>query len=541
MRTESEKTVHIITWIWFIPFAAAAVLLLGVSFCTRVYYDFNQQVDLPRFGKENLLLLMALLILFFLGLFLLKQRTGFLSGESIDGAVPGRPVPLEKSMKILLTAVTVLCLYFILSMRGIATSDAMMLDGIINQFMQGNFSALTTGGYLYANPHQLGYVAIGQLLYLLFGSSNYMVFQLLNIPAILVTLWVLYQITWELYENREFCRLEVILSSGLFCLFCYATFVYNDIWSMAPEMMALYLTFRYLKYHRVKDMAAGSILFGAAVVLKTNCWIALIAASVILVLDGLKNNTALKQDKRKIPFLLQNILLVLLLVILGKGMTGILDAAYGKAAGIDPMPRGNANSTYIAMGMQENGGEGGWYNGYNANTFSENGFDTERTDQDARNYIAGRLAEFRKRPLHAAHFYVRKFLSQWADESCISLHNMEQTSRHVTGQPAIMYYYLYGTGRRILRWIMNVYQTLLFLGVTIWCAGCIKRRRLNFLSAFAVLYIFGGMVFHELWEASSRYILRYYVFMLPLAVKGIADILEMQGRHSGKQKRRSSD
>jgi hypothetical protein len=524
-KNPAIKAVRVLTWVWFIPFLAAVLVLFFVSIFTTVYYDFDQQVDLPRFSRENIPLLLLLILAVLVCLYLLKNRTGVLSVWKADRTEPGKSTPLSPVMRAVLWMVTAVSLYFILFMRGIATSDAKMLDGIINQFMQGDYSALTPGGYLYANPHQLGYVAVGQLLYLLFGQNNYTVYQLLNIPAILITVWVLYQISWEISENVEISNLTAVLSAGMFCLYCYATFVYNDIWSLAPEMAALYLSLRYLKYHRLKDMAAGSVLFGTAIVLKTNCWIALIAAAVMLVLDGLRNNGFHKNNSYKMPLMIQNLLLVLLLVVLGKGMTAALDFTYGMETGIRPMPKGNAGTAYIAMGMQESGGEGGWYNGYNIKTFTECGYDTELTDQAARKYIAGRLGEFRSRPLHAARFYVRKFLSQWGDESCISLHNMEQTSRHVSGQPAILQFVLYGPGRVILRWIMNVYQTMVYLGLAVWGISNIRWRHLDFLCAFSVLYIFGGMLFHELWEASSRYILRYYVFMLPLAAMGIEILL----------------
>ena len=89
-------------------------------------------------------------------------------------------------------------------MRGLAVNDARTLDvDVVNAFMGGDFSQLTDkGSYLYIYPFQIGYVAYGQLVYLLFGKSNYTAYQFLNLICILGTLFLLYQITMELFEDR---------------------------------------------------------------------------------------------------------------------------------------------------------------------------------------------------------------------------------------------------------------------------------------------------------------------------------------------------
>jgi hypothetical protein len=41
-----------------------------------------------------------------------------------------------------------------------------------------------------------------------------------------------------------------------------------------------------------------------------------------------------------------------------------------------------------------------------------------------------------------------------------------------------------------------------------------------------LILILGGMVFHEFWEGSSRYAMRYYVYWLPYAAYGMNSILK---------------
>ena len=101
------------------------------------------------------------------------------------------------------------------------------------------------------------------------------------------------------------------------------------------------------------------------------------------------------------------------------------------------------------------------------------------------------------------------------------MRNLELTSRHVEGQPAIVYSIVYGKGRIIFQWIMNVSQNIIYLGAACYCIGIVKRKKLDFTQAFLILFIFGGMLFHELWEGSSRYVIRYYICLLPIAAYGL--------------------
>jgi hypothetical protein len=525
MGERMRKAVQVVSWIWFIPFSAAAFLILGVISFTTVYYDFYQQVDLPRFTRENIPLLLVLTFLVLIILYFLQKQSTFSDDAVEKAAVPGKPLPLTGSMRIAMFWAGAVSLYLILIIRGRAVNDGLIMDRIVNDFMKGDYSSLQ-GGYLAIYPYQMGYIAIAQLLYVLFGPSNYIVYMLLNLLSVLITIWMLYEITWELFEKAEICSIAAMLSMGMLFLFSFTTFVYGDIWSFAPMSAGIYLSLRYFRYHRLKDEIAAIFWIGTGIVIKSNCYIAALAIAIMLLLDGLRE---IKTAGWRL--LLQNLVLAAAIFVTAQVMTGIITMAYSRATGINPWPKGTPNSTFFAMGLQEAGGEFGWHNGYDSNTYSQNGFDYAKTDAVAKQEIRNRIRVFQQRPLHAAHYFVRKFLSQWADESCISMHDMEETSRHVTGQTEILHSILYGRGRVLFRWIMNLYQELCYLGTAVFCIGIFRKKHLDFNSAFIILFIFGGMLFHELWEASSRYTMRYYIFMLPLAAYGIDRLLKRMKLH----------
>ena len=129
-----------------------------------------------------------------------------------------------------------------------------------------------------------------------------------------------------------------------------------------------------------------------------------------------------RHRKKEFSKVLTKIALAILVAVLSTGMTGIINAAYAKAIGIEEMPRGVPSTTYFAMGMQEiGGGQGGWYNGYNVDTYNKCGYDWNLTNQTAVASMKETLQDFARRPLHAGRFYVEKLLSQWADPTCISM------------------------------------------------------------------------------------------------------------------------
>ena len=85
-------------------------------------------------------------------------------------------------------------------------------------------------------------------------------------------------------------------------------------------------------------------------------------------------------------------------------------------------------------------------------------------------------------------------------------------------QSDIAIFFLYGKGRNLLITLMNIYHFLIFSGAGIWGAGCLKKWKLT--SSYLVLNIFGGILFHMIWEAKSRYVLFYFILLLPLAASG---------------------
>ncbi len=590
-----------------------SVITLFFSLATVIRFRQYEQNDLFDIVRDHVpLLLLSMAVVLVLMRMVLKCMTGSRgrsrskskskirskirsrSEHGKSGEHPPFPWPM-------LLAAGGMSLFLVLVIRGNATNDALQLDEIMQAFSRGDYSSLQEGGYLFVYPFQVTYVLIGQVIQALCGPSNYLAYQLLNVVSILCNLYFLYQIAWELFHDRRVCAVMQLLSMGCWFYYVFATFIYADLWSFAVQSAAFLLEIRYLNRRRLRDIIGAGICIAAATLLKTNCYVALIAMILILLMDAVKaavsaaagtatsgnagasgntagtaaaenaaasgnagaSGNAAASGKSAGALILRAVLLGVMFVVLTKGAQSAVNFGTARAAGIEKMPEGVPSAAYFAMGMEETEGKYGWYNGRNVGLFRDAGYDREQTVLDARETMKASIGEFQNSKRYLIRFYAGKFLSQWGDPTCVSMREMEETRRHTGELPKLVDSLIFGTGSRILQWGMNVTHSLIYLGLTVYLLSvtgpALRRKQKLRMPAqtgqqaqngqqtqngqqaqkqaqhlrtvsepeiLLVLFLVGGMLFHQIWEASGRYTMRYYLTMLPLAAWGICRLIE---------------
>lgn len=500
----AAKARNIFNYIIALCLFAAAVVVLAVSSVTTIYYDMGCENDWPHYGRENIPLLMIFLLVV-LAAFVLLYKKGVFEKYRLMAEIG-------------LAVISAYCLLLIFGIRPIPVNDSMTLDKIINAFMIGDYSELTNpGGYVFIWPFQLGYIGFGQIMYSIFGKSNYIAWDLVQLISILITIYLIYKMTWEFFEDRVICGIVVFLSWGALFFYNYVTYVYGDILSMAPQTLALYAMVLYIKRDKKRYALLSAVCIAVAILIKTNCEITLIALLMAFVANAI--------DKMNVRAVLSNIALAGIMLILVFSSKASVDSYYCNVSGLDRIPDGNPVWAHIAMGLQESELEDGWYNGYNYHVFEENNYDVDATASAAKENIRQTLKTFTDRPLHGARFLARKFATQWADSVCVSTHNLDLVSRHVENQPAIAQFLVFGTGSRIFIWVMNVFMPVCYIGVAIYLFGILRGRKASASEMLLLILIFGGIVFHEFWEGSSRYTMRYYIYYLPFGAYGLKVLL----------------
>ena len=508
-----KKIVKLLTAFYLIPLGIMVLFNAGNSLLRTTYFDLYKDMETAKYKWDNPILLLivtgtVLFLLYRLSITEWFQRTGKLS----------------------LTALlfgTGVSLVIVLLVRGTAICDGETVSEIAISFMQGNYDAFRQGEYLYNYSFQIGLTAFLEVLYHLAGVENYLAFQIINVAAVAIILFSLDQITKELFpENVR--KLESVLSMGMLPLFLFSTFVYGDLIGWAFGMLAIWQMLCYLKRDGGKYLLRIAVLLACGIVIKSNINIVLVAVVIAVLLNCFQ--------KRKYRHLLYILPMILLPVMCNSAIEGV----YVQRAGLDRYPEGIPKLAWVAMSMQE-GDEGGyacgWYNGYNWAVYGQNGFDRTATEKACMENLKQSLSRFLHEQKYALNYFYKKFTSQWNAPDFQAMISNEWCTRHSLHTIGIAKWFLFEEGREILLFVMNGYHFLIFLLTgTYFGIEVFRKRDWDLPKAYFMLNIFGGFLFHMIWEAQSRYVLGYFVLMLPLAAAGLADILDNVRERKEKRK-----
>lgn len=486
-----------LTYFYLIPLTLLFMANCVFSLLETTYFSPYMHIELPEYKSDHPL---VMLCLFSALLLLMLPFCRHLENSRIS---------LRGSTFLSCLWAGALSTFFVFVFRCGVVCDSEQVSDIAVQVMQGNYEGFAKGAYLHHYPFQLGLVAILELVYRLFGVENFLAFQLLNVIAILCIVYFLQKITRELFDSRIISLWENLISLGMLPLYLFAAFVYGDLIGLAFGMGAVYLGIRYLKTSRWQYLPGTAALFSLAVIAKSNIYVLLAAFIIAMVLKML-------QERRWsiLPWLIG------ILLLSQAGMSAV-NSVYADRAGMERMWNGTPKTAWIAMSIQradESANGCGWYNGYNWNIYEQYDFNNETVNRECLRNIGESLKDFAADPKYAAHFFYRKFTSQWNAPTFQSLITNEWYGRYSEDKLPLADFLSVGNGRRILYQVMNFYHLFLFAGCTMGLVSLVRSWSLE--KAYFALNIFGGVLFHMLWEAQSRYVLGYYVMMLPLAASG---------------------
>lgn len=499
-HTKRRKLVKIVTYFYLVPLAVMIVFNTINSLLRTTYFELYKDMETAKYKWDQPFLVLMAAGVLLLTIYLVRKAGWF-----------------GKLSRYLLAAVLfsgIISTLIVLKVRGIAICDGDALSNIAVEFMKGNYETFSEGEYLFNYSFQIGMVAFLEVIYRIFGIENYLVFQIINVISIMIFIWMLGKITDELFEAKRISRMEAVLSLGMLPLFLFSTFVYGDIIGWAFGISAIFFVIRYLKTDRWQFILAASVLLSMGIVVKSNINI-LVVASVIAILL----NAVYKKRFRSLLWI------VVIIVVSQLGM-GAVQAVYVQRAGLSKYPEGIPRIAWVAMSMQETDEGGyacGWYNGYNWDVYRKNDYDRARTTQACVENLKQSLHKLMHEQKYALNFVYKKFTSQWNAPTFQAMITNEWSMRHTENDSVLAHFFVFGRGRDILYELMNIYHFFLFFCTSAYFL--LNRRKWSLPKAYYALNIFGGFLFHMIWEAQSRYILGYFVLMLPLAACGCESLL----------------
>ncbi len=512
MKAFSSKLYHFSLQALTGLFAAFFALLFAGAFLATCYAtDMSSQLVLARWDN---LLVNAVGSVVFLAVFALVLR--FL-------------VHSKKALTVLkwlvIAEVFVLGALLIVFGKTVPAADAMSVYSIAESLAGGDTSVIhPTASYLSYYPQQVGLVAFFEVLIRMIGllPGDLPAYHFIKIVYVVLTaaIVLLQYHTLKLWGVSNRTLTVYLLLAGLnLPLIMYSSFVYGETPSFAALSAGiLFLTLFYKKLSGASSLLTSCLygllscaFFVLGTALRKNSLIVIIAVVLAALFQWLKDKKALL------------LVFAVLTALLCVNVLPVIERGYEHRADSE-LKTGVPAMSYFAMGMQESSRGNGWYNGFNFYTYQDSGMDTEQTVELSRAAIRERLTYFREHPDYAGRFYLFKTLSQWADGT----YACRQATLATFGGRTAFFDSVY-EGRLslfVIEWC-NIYQNVLYLGVLLFVL-CIRkvRKNLPLIAYLGLIAVFGGFLFHTVWEANSRYIFCYGLLLLPYAALGISQLLK---------------
>ena len=376
---------------------------------------------------------------------------------------------------------------------------------------EGNFSMLSPGGYVGMYQQQKGLGILYEILFALFGNFNYRPAKILHVVWWIFTILAGYGFLKLNTDRPVFRMLYCVMMLGCFPFLFYLPYIYGDVLSISFGTILFYGVASYEHSGQKRYIALASFAAGLAVLARKNTWIILIAVVVYALLSSLK--------KRKLKYLLAGTAILLTAALSVKAVDVVYEVRSGYPSGV-----GIPSILWVAMGLQETEGRAGVYNRYQQTTFADCDFQQESATQQGKIYIRERLEEFSQNPGKAFSFFKNKLEGQWIEPMYAALETTESFEEGTVLSPALESLY-YGALGRIIWNLTNYYQSILYLaglmalvmlGILWW-----KKKDVPTSLWLPWIAVFGGFLFSIMWEAKSRYVFPYCVFMILYAPEGL--------------------
>lgn len=435
--------------------------------------------------------------------------------------VAGTHMAGEKILYIFLGAVmlytAMCCLTWVTAGNFFAQNDSRYVLECMARMREGDYSDLQPNGYLGIYKQHFGLITLFRLLFFVFRTTDDIAIQYFNCLCVPVIIFAGIHILKELDAAKSSLFIYLIFMAFCFPLFFYTPYVYGEIISAAAGMLFLWAAVCWLKREKPGAWAAMAASAVTGNMARGNFPVLLTAFAIMAFLYSVRR----KRWK---------LFLCALSLFFAVAAANKLNLAYYEKASGTALDQGIPPEAWIAMGLDEYGELGyGMYNGYGPQIYAESGYDREQTGIQARKFIRDRVRMFLTGAgMSAKDFYRGKLLVQWNDPTlnCFMENRSFLSPPHHLVSDIVLEDGIYAGQAKEL---MNQYQFLFYAGFFLYCMS-LWRREGPFYQYLPLIMVLGGVLFTLLWEAMSRYVFPYMVYMLPLAAMGWDTAGEWPGR-----------
>lgn len=412
---------------------------------------------------------------------------------------------------VLFTLAAAFAVAWTLSAKAIPDSDQGILIESAQRIVAGDtavFGDPTSYLYLYfvRYPFQFGFLGYTGLLLRAFGYEWLLVAgPILNVGWLIFAYIAVAKTTDLLFADHNVTCLAVLLLAACTQLLFACTFYYGTLPCMALSMWMAYFTTSFLVRGRRRDIPLACLAAACAVTMKSNAWIYIAAAGIVLALRAIRSG-------RLLPVFMAALLAVS--AIPGPiGMQKHYESRHGVVYG-DGYPL----SAWMSMSMQESSMACGWYSTYMVDLVEKHGMDADAAGAEARAHIGAHLQKFAADPAYAHRFFEEKFWSQWTEPSYMSIW-ASKSCLHYGEIGALAETVYRDEVDEAVIFVQNQYIQVLFAGFLLYALTLLRRRRDEWM--LYPITMLGALLFHLLFEANAKYVLAYLPMFAPMAAYGL--------------------
>lgn len=379
-----------------------------------------------------------------------------------------------------------------------------------------------TGSYMSLWPFQSGLVMFQEAIMRLIPGADEMTVQWAYMPFMALSLLSGYMVVRRMFLSVRTRVFWCILMG--FCLpyYFYVNNMYGEIPSIALTLFCLWMLMEYFRKPLWIKLVLVGIGLGGAVAIRKNTVI--FGMACILVMGVLFLGKRQKQS-----------LIIILVMLMAIAAGAILPVRFYEYRAKNTMGKGVPAIAYVAMGLQWSEGRdpGGW-NGYHSDLFVDMDYNTELTAEISLENVKESLRYMAKNPLYTVKFFGYKLITQWEREDYMCLY---ATLSFYNDRTAAAWDIYEGKTKDKLMYLMAVHQSIVYFGAFCFCVLAVahwkKRGGGDIRNLILLVTFIGGFLFSIIWEAQSRYVMPYFVMLLPYAAEGLAELsyrLETKGK-----------
>lgn len=412
----------------------------------------------------------------------------------------------DKTAKKTIVIFGLLMSVFILVTQYKPYDDPSVVMNSATQFAMGNYKTWNVGEYGFYYSYQTGIIVILYFLSNLFGGNNYLFMQLINIILLCIAYYLIYRLSEVICKNKKVSYICLLAMCIYLPMSLFVSFIYGTIIGFSLAVSAIYFEMRYIDTDKKRYLFLSGLLIALAYVAKPNYAIYFVAMIIIYLLKVFENH-------KKFYFAAIVYSLVMLLSI-----STLVNMYVSLKMGKD-VPSGAPFSSFIVMGLSDNGFAPGWHNQISTDLYTNNSFDIDKTNEESIKQIGNIIGNYKNNPGYMVDFFNRKNISQWINPTfeCFQVFLGRETEIKV---PSHVYKLLtpYSDLNKQVVNLLDIIQSLILAGAILYMLFKFNMISIH-ESVFMILFM-GGFIFHSIAEARCYYTVPYFTLLIPYAVSG---------------------